>query len=49
MTSRIYLFRPVRLTQQDVARIHGLNERVAIDDVVRATRFYAQLMRTVGG
>jgi carboxypeptidase PM20D1 len=49
LTPNIFLFRPVSLTQADVARIHGVNERVAIDDLVRATRFYAQLMKVVGG
>ncbi len=45
LTSNIYRFEPVRVGPDDIARIHGVDERVRIDDFVRGIAFYAQLIR----
>jgi len=41
----VYRFLPVRLGPDDVARVHGSNERIAIEDYRRAVRIYIQLLR----
>lgn len=33
----------MRLTHSDLPRIHGTDERIAIDDFVEIIRFYVQL------
>jgi len=40
-----YRFLPVPLTSQDIGRIHGKDERIAVADLANAVRFYRQLMR----
>jgi carboxypeptidase PM20D1 len=39
-----YLFLPSRLKEADLPRIHGTDERIAVDNYVEIIRFYAQLM-----
>lgn len=41
----IYKFLPVVLYQEDLARIHGLNERIRIEDFMNGIGFYYQLMK----
>ncbi len=41
----IYRFLPVRLGPDDLARIHGKNERVAVRDYARAVAFQTKLIR----
>jgi carboxypeptidase PM20D1 len=41
----ILLYRPVRLTQPDVARIHGVNERIVVADLERCVRFEVRLIQ----
>lgn len=41
-----YRFMPARVGPQDVAGFHGTNERLSVDNLVRATRFYIELMRS---
>jgi carboxypeptidase PM20D1 len=41
----VYRFLPVLLKPDDLARVHGTNERVAVEDYRRAVRFYVQLLR----
>lgn len=45
LTRNIYRFNPVVATPELVAGAHGTDERVRTDDVVRAARFFAQLIR----
>jgi carboxypeptidase PM20D1 len=45
----VYGFMPGRLRPEDFKRIHGKNERVAVDDFLDGVRFYAQLMRNGAG
>ena len=40
-----YRFVPMRLTNDDLSRIHGTNERISIGNYTEIIRFYAQLMR----
>lgn len=45
LTKDIYRFVPLLTTPEDVARFHGTNERVAIDNFAKSIDFYAQLIR----
>jgi carboxypeptidase PM20D1 len=44
LTDNVLRFLPVRLQPVDLARMHGLNERIAIRDYEWAIRFYRQLI-----
>lgn len=46
LTDRVYRFAPMRLTDVDRKRLHGTDERVAVEDVARAVRFYQALLIT---
>jgi carboxypeptidase PM20D1 len=45
VADRILRFLPVALTAADVARIHGLDERISIENYARAVRFYGGFVR----
>lgn len=45
VTDRVYRFLPFILTAEDRSRIHGPDERIAIEDYRRVVRFYVQLVR----
>jgi carboxypeptidase PM20D1 len=45
LTPNIYRFMPIRITQEDTIRIHGTNERLAVDQYGHAVAFYARLIR----
>ncbi len=40
-----YRFNPMSITPQDIPRFHGTNERMSIENMVNATRFYRLLIR----
>ncbi len=40
-----YRFLPIRLTSEDLKRIHGSDERIAVTDYIESIRFYVQLLR----
>jgi len=40
-----YNFLPVRLQRDDLSRIHGANERIAVENYADLVRFYIQLIR----
>jgi carboxypeptidase PM20D1 len=44
-----YRFIPMHLRREDLKRIHGIDERIAIADYVRLVRFYAALIRNSDG
>jgi len=46
---RPYRFLPVRLSSEDLRRIHGTNERIAVKDYADMVRFYITLMRLAAG
>jgi len=41
-----YRFNPMVVTREDVHGFHGTNERISIDNMVNATNFYRQLIKT---
>ena len=45
LTENIYRFLPQHLRTEDVARIHGRDERLAVADYADSVRFYGQLLR----
>ncbi|MEM1318715.1 MAG: M20 family peptidase [Bacteroidota bacterium] len=44
VAASIYRFQPLRLLQADLKRIHGIDERISLDNYRNAVRFYRQLM-----
>jgi carboxypeptidase PM20D1 len=45
LTESDYRFDPFRATDQDLTRVHGTNERIAVENYVSAVKFYIQLIR----
>ncbi|HEV2705024.1 MAG TPA: M20 family peptidase [Pyrinomonadaceae bacterium] len=45
LTRNVYRFLPVTATTEDLARLHGTNERIAVEDFARTVVFYRQLIR----
>jgi len=45
VTENIYRFAPLRVTSEDMERIHGVNERIKIEDYLRGIRFYYVLIK----
>jgi carboxypeptidase PM20D1 len=44
LTQNVFRFAPIRMTPEDAQRFHGLNERIAIEDLGTATAFYYRLL-----
>lgn|GEM_PF-2002464 len=40
-----YRFVPVRLEPDDLPRVHGTDERIAIDNYAEVVRFFGELIR----
>lgn len=47
LTDNIYRFAPIRVKPQDLRRLHGTDERLAIANLGELVRFYHQLLRNV--
>ena len=45
VSKNIYRFAPIILNSEDMARIHGLNERNSIEDFKRGIGFYYQIIK----
>jgi carboxypeptidase PM20D1 len=45
LTRNVFRFTPVPMKSEDVSRIHGIDERVSVEDLTRAVGFYYQLLR----
>ena len=45
LTRNVYRFAPLPLTGADLDRLHGVDERIAVADYLRAVRWYAQVIR----
>ncbi|XP_073443334.1 N-fatty-acyl-amino acid synthase/hydrolase PM20D1 [Dendrobates tinctorius] len=45
LSDSIYRFSPFRLKPEDLLRIHGLNERISLENLERLTQFYYQLIQ----
>lgn len=48
LSDSVYRFGPMRLGSGDFARIHGRDERIAIEDYLTAIRFYVQFLQNAG-
>jgi carboxypeptidase PM20D1 len=44
LSANVFRFLPLRLDKEDLARMHGANERISVRDYVMAVRFYRQLI-----
>jgi carboxypeptidase PM20D1 len=44
LTANIYRFKPVAMTEEDLRRYHGLNERIGANDFIESIRFYRTLL-----
>jgi carboxypeptidase PM20D1 len=44
MSNNVFRFLPVRMQQADLARMHGINERISVRDYEWAIKFYRQLI-----
>ncbi|MDF2365692.1 M20 family peptidase [Sneathiella sp.] len=44
-----YRFLPMRFGPEDIARVHGTNERIFIENYVEIIQFYRRLMENTGG
>jgi carboxypeptidase PM20D1 len=49
LSENAYRFSPLWVTQEDMERVHGTDERIAVEDYARVVRFYAQLLRNTVG
>jgi carboxypeptidase PM20D1 len=49
VSPNVYRFAPYRLHPDDLARIHGTNERIPIADYIGMIRFYIELIRAGSG
>jgi len=49
LSPHVYRFLPQRWESDDVARMHGTDERVSLSAYAEQIRFYATLIRSVGG
>jgi carboxypeptidase PM20D1 len=49
LSENVFRFLPVRLTPEDLARMHGTDERIAVGDYERAIRLYRQLILNAAG
>jgi carboxypeptidase PM20D1 len=47
IADNVYRFLPLRVTPDDVHRVHGTDERIQIDDYARVVRFFRQLLLTL--
>lgn len=45
ITKDVYRFLPILAVPEDLDRIHGTNERIAIDNFAKAIQYYGQLIR----
>jgi carboxypeptidase PM20D1 len=49
LTRNVYRFLPVHIRKEDLARVHGTNERIGVEDFAGIVRFYVQLIRNGAG
>lgn len=48
LSDRIYRFSPIRLHNEELSRIHGRDERIAVSSYIEAIHFYAEFIRVSG-
>jgi carboxypeptidase PM20D1 len=44
ITEHSYRFMPIRFKSQDLARVHGTDERIAVEELADMVRFYHRLL-----
>lgn len=44
VSDAVYRFTPIRLSREDLSRLHGLNERISVEGYADLLRFYRQLL-----
>ena len=44
LSDNVFRFSPVRVTPQDVGRLHGTDERISVDNLAELIRFYHRLL-----
>lgn len=49
VSENIYRFTPWRLTEADIPRVHGRDERLSVDNYAEGIQFYATLIREATG
>ena len=49
VSDNVFRFMPVRAKAADLARFHGTNERISIENYVEMIRFYRRLMQNAAG
>lgn len=49
LSGQIYRFTPIQVSAADLKRIHGTNERIAVEDYKNAIRFYYLLIKNSAG
>jgi len=45
VTPNVYRFTPTRMGSEDTARLHGVNERIGVENVGEVVQFYARLIQ----
>jgi carboxypeptidase PM20D1 len=45
LARNVYRFSPIRLSPEDLPRIHGTDERISVEDYTRVVLFYTQFIR----
>jgi len=49
LSPNVYRFLPVVVRPEDLDRVHGTNERIAVEAYLRAVRFYVQFIQNTAG
>ena len=49
LADNVYRFLPQRLSPKDIARIHGIDERISVRNYKEIVKFYIQLIRNAAG
>jgi carboxypeptidase PM20D1 len=49
LSPNVYRFLPVHFSKEDLARAHGVDERIGVNDYLDAIRFYHLLMKNLAG